>query len=199
MNKVKLKLEFERCTIPSVTRFLTILRIFAKNSTVTSYTYLPDPEDLDKKVFRLENIPDEETFLKMLDKEEVRINECIWYTEIYSGDAFYAMMAAVSEIPSEKRYAKGKVRFAFEDCSIPDVLEFVALLPDELAEQIISYTYKSSTSADNYYFCNLTFTRDEFIKTLQEEQNRVYQLLVDDKVDPGSHDIDYAFSATFED
>lgn len=199
MNKAKVKLEFERCTIPSVRSFLTILRIWAKDLIVTSYTYLPDLEDMDKKVFRLENIPDEETFIEKLDKEESRINGCIWYTEAYSGDSLYAMVAAVSEIPFEKRYAKARVRFAFEDCSIPDVLEFVVLLPDALAEQIISYTYKSSTTADIFYFCSLTFARDEFIEKLQTEQDRVYQLLVADQVDPESHDIDYAFSATFED
>lgn len=195
---INIKLEFERCTIPSVRSFLRILRIMAKDLIVTSYTYLPDPEDMDKKVFRLENIPDEETFIKKLDKEEARINGCIWYTEVYSGDAFYVMAAAVSEIPSEKRYAKARVRFAFEDCSIPDLFEFVALLPDELADQVVSYTYKFR-SEDVFCFINLTYTRDEFIQKLQAEQMRIYKLIADDKIDPESHNVDYAFAAVFED
>ena len=57
---IKVKLEFERCTIPSVSNFIDVLDLKVKDIIVTSYTYLPDPEDLDKKVFRLENIPDED-------------------------------------------------------------------------------------------------------------------------------------------
>lgn len=194
---IKVKLEFERCTIPSVKDFIYVMYL-RERSCVTSYTYLPDPEDLDKKVFRLENIPDSETFIKKLEKEERRINECIWYVESYSVEAVQEGIAAASKIPYEKRYAKARVRFAFEDCSIPDVLEFVALLPDGLADQVVSYTYKFR-SEDAFCFINLTYTRDEFIQKLQAEQMRIYKLIADDKIDPESHDIDYAFAAEFED
>ena len=96
---------------------------------------------------------------------------------------------------------KAKVTLTFEHSSIPAVLETVVLLPNRFAEQINYFNYSSGAylDEDSCFAVYNSPNRERFIATLQEEQNRVYQLLVDDKVDPGSHDIDYAFSATFED
>lgn len=93
------------------------------------------------------------------------------------------------------------IKLTFENCSIPSVLETVVLLPNRFAETITSYNYSSSfdwDSDDGYAVMNSP-TREKFIAALEAEQMRVYQLLVDDKVDPASHDIDYAFSTEFED
>lgn len=97
--------------------------------------------------------------------------------------------------------SKSNIKLEFENCSIPSVLETVVLLPNRFAEQITSYNYCSSLdlSGEVSFAVMNSPERDHFIEALQAEQMRVYQLLVDDKVDPKSHDIDYAFSATFGD
>lgn len=97
--------------------------------------------------------------------------------------------------------SKANIKLTFENCSIPSVLETVVLLPNRFAESVTSYNYSSSAdeTAETGYAVYNSPNRERFIASLQEEQNRVYQLLVDDKVDPASHDIDYAFSTEFED
>lgn len=96
--------------------------------------------------------------------------------------------------------SKANIKLEFENCSIPSVLETVVLLPNKFAEQITSYNYCSSLdlSGEVSFAVMNSPEREHFIEALQAEQLRVYQLIVDDKVNPESHDIDYAFSTSFE-
>ena len=96
---------------------------------------------------------------------------------------------------------KAIVKLEFVNCSIPSVLETVVLLPNRFAEQITSYNYSSSFdwNDDVGYAVMNSPTREKFIEALQAEQMRIYKLIADDKIDPESHDVDYAFAAVFED